>query len=353
MKLALYCPVYGYYEKEKDNLGRAGDFFTNVSVGSLFGELLGFQFAEWLHPVLHLNSTLHIVEAGAHDGRFAKDVLTWMRSHQPKLFESIGYVIVEPSEIRRAWQQQTLDKFRDRVQWVERVNDLKNRSSHGIHGIIFSNELLDAMPVHRIGWNASRKKWFEWGVTLSGDQFAWQKMDQLEAHVRLPDFPSDLLDQLPDEFTTEVGVEAVDWWREAAGVLLSGRLMTIDYGLGWPELLSPQRSAGTLRTYVKHHSGQDLLSEPGRQDITAHANFEEIQTAGEASGLKTDLVFSQEKFFTQVAERTWKRAEEFGEWTPQRVRQLQTLIHPEHLGRAFQVLVQSRQIHPMDSLAAK
>src|ERR1041385_2152049 len=81
MELALYCPDCGFYEKEGDNVGKRGDFFTSVSVGNLFGELLAFQFAQWLHGLRSVNRSVRIVEAGAHNGQLAKDILSWLRAH--------------------------------------------------------------------------------------------------------------------------------------------------------------------------------------------------------------------------------------------------------------------------------
>ena len=92
MELALYCPVYGYYETKKDNLGQRGDFYTSVSVGKLFGQLLAFQFAEWLEAeVESQKSEVRIVEAGAHDGKLTGDILDWLQSSRPKLFRQIQY----------------------------------------------------------------------------------------------------------------------------------------------------------------------------------------------------------------------------------------------------------------------
>src|ERR1051325_217445 len=203
MELALYCPVYGYYEKETDTIGRRGDYFTSVSVGSLFGELLAFQFAEWLQvpsskfQVPSSKSTVHrsqaiglspttsgrgeawggglveIVEAGAHRGELARDILMWLRQMRPALFERLTYLIVEPSARRPLWQQQTLADFGSQVRWVKSLGDLRQPASSMPRSeapvrVIFSNELLDAMPVQRFGWDAKKRVWFEWGVTLLG-----------------------------------------------------------------------------------------------------------------------------------------------------------------------------------------
>ena len=117
MELALYCPVHGYYETKKDNPGRHGDFYTSVGVGELFGQLLAFQFAEWLEEIKTLNpqlSTFNLIEAGAHDGRLAKDILAWLQLNRPKLFGQIEYWIIEPSPRRQEWQNETLESLRRR-----------------------------------------------------------------------------------------------------------------------------------------------------------------------------------------------------------------------------------------------
>ena len=124
MDLALYCPVCGYYEKEKDSLGRRGDFYTSVSVGGLLGELLAFQFADWLATLNPQTPIRQLVEAGAHDGQLAKDILAWLRTRRPELLRRIEYWIVEPSARRRGWQRETLREFAPRVRWFKALGDI-------------------------------------------------------------------------------------------------------------------------------------------------------------------------------------------------------------------------------------
>ena len=406
MELALYCPVHGYYETKKDNPGRHGDFYTSVGVGELFGQLLAFQFAEWLetlNPPARRSaaktaqplaapkrsaggSTLNLVEAGAHDGRLAKDILTWLQSNRPELLDQIEYWIIEPSARRQEWQGETLREFAPRVRWFAGFQSLlQERTCHSspvtchppLRGVIFSNELLDAMPVHRFGWDAAKKTWFEWGVAVDGEKFVWARIpDTLaprsgeRAGARgtfenspssIFHLPSSLLAVLPDGYTIETCPAAESWWREAAGILERGKLMTIDYGLTSDELFLPRRPRGTLRAYFRHHASDDLLANVGEQDLTAHVNFSTIQAAGESVGLRTEMFSTQSQFLTRILEKTL-REKSFGElvaskhlvspksdgggsedgWTPAQARQFQTLTHPEHLGRAFRVLVQSR-----------
>ena len=333
MELALYCPETGYYESQKDNVGRRGDFITSVSTGSLFGELLAFQFAEWLTELRSAECGVRIIEAGAHDGKLAKDILNWLQAHRPQLFSEIEYVILEPSERRQQWQRETLKAFPN-VRWLSQFND---STIQRFNGILFSNELLDALPVRRLGWDAKEKNWFEWGVTLAGEKFIWTKIQSSEFGVR----SSELEAVLPDGYTIEVSPAAENWWRASAGILSRGKLLAIDYGFSVDEQFSPSRLNGTLRAYHRHHISDDLLANAGEQDLTAHVNFSAIQKAGEEAGLKTENYCTQPQFLTRIFQKAVAE-KSFASLDAKQVRQFQTLTHPEHLGRAFRVLVQSR-----------
>jgi len=347
MRLALYCPVYGYYEKEEDRIGRKGDFYTSVSVGNLFGELLAFQFAQWLVECHSRTRPVQIVEAGAHRGHLARDILTWLRNNRPALFQDLQYIIIEPSAVRQKWQSATLADFADKIRWLSSNTEHASR----INGIIFANELLDAMPVRRFGWNAKTKEWFEWGVTLNGGELAWTTLNGgrrcEEAEVRKHPPPhiggchERLLSVLPNGFIFERSYEAEVWWQDAARSLEFGKFMTVDYGMTTEELFSPERKGGTLRGYHRHHATSNLLAHPGEQDLTAHVNFGALIALGEANGLKTERFETQEQFLTKIAMQFWK-GEAGDQLSSSRARQFQTLTHPEHLGRSFRVLVQSQ-----------
>ena len=364
MELSLYCPEYGYYERIGNIIGRCGDFFTSASVGRLFGELLAFQFAQWLdriadsprHPAT-TNDRFHCVrllEAGAHDGRLAEDILGWIETRRAPLFENLEYWILEPSGRRRDAQRKTLRGHLSKVRWYDSWQALP---APGFCGVMFSNELLDAFPVHRLGWDAGTRNWFEWGVGLQRDKFVWIHLPKLSPGVEThllengPDprcrgshhpMPRGLAEVLPDDFTIEVCPAAVDWWRRAAGVLRRGRLLTFDYGLSAEEFLLPRRARGTLRAFYRHQWNDDVLLRTGLQDLTSHVDFTALRSAGESAGLKTGGFDTQTAFLTRIAEATWKDPPAFGEWDSSRVRQFQTLTHPEHMGRAFRVLVQKR-----------
>lgn len=345
MELALYCPEYGFYEKEADTVGRGGDFYTSVSVGSLFGELLAFDFSRRLASLLAAapGGKVQLLEAGAHDGRLARDILRWLRAHRPDQFQKIEYVLIEPSPRRQEWQAGTLAEFLDRIRWVE---SLQQAQTTQCAGVLFCNELLDAFPVRRVGWDAVARNWFEWGVGLQGDQLAWARLLPNEAAAgeiaAVLACPEELAAVLPHGFTTEFSPAASNWWREAARTLTRGWLVTLDYGLEREEFFHPQRRDGTLRSYHRHKLVNDVLAQPGEQDITAQVDFSALRAKGESAGGHTEFFGTQSKFLTMIATEAWKPGAEFGGWDAARTRQFQTLTHPEFLGRPFRALVQAK-----------
>jgi SAM-dependent MidA family methyltransferase len=354
MELALYYPGLGYYERPSKHIGCHGDFYTSVSVSSVFGELLAFQFAEWINELIESNASdpstmrFQLVEAGAHDGRLAADVLRWFRQFRADLERKIEYWILEPSDERRAWQEKSLAEFERTVRWHDAWATLPSK----VHGVIFSNELLDAFPVHRLGWRRTEQHWFEWGVSCKGDEFDWKRLDGWKATASIqetkldtslyPSLPAELLAVLPDGFTTECSPAATGWWQQAAQALGQGKLVTFDYGLNADEFFLPKRSDGTLRAYRDHCVCSNVLADPGHQDLTTCVNFSDLVKAGESQGLVTETFSSGAQFLAHIFERTMAFDGKFPKWAQERLRQFKTLVHPEHLGRSYKVLVQSR-----------
>ena len=285
-------------------------------------------------------SPLQLIEAGAHNGQLARDILTWFQRERPEQFAHLEYLILEPSPRRQAWQAETLQPFAKKIRWLRAWPELPVAS---VHGIIFSNELLDAFPVRRLGWDATNAAWFEWGVACDGDNFIWTRLpptgDPRELFHPFPP-PPELTAVLPDGFTTEVCPTAVAWWRDAAHALRHGKLLTLDYGLNAADFFTPARAHGTLRAYAQHRSSADLLATPGGQDLTAHINFTALQTAGETAGLRTDALTTQSRFLTALATRRWTATAPPTD--PAVLRQFQTLTHPDPLGRSYSGLSQSR-----------
>ena len=340
MELALYHPAHGYYERNLKQTGREGDFFTSVSVGSLYGEILGLDFAHRLDAMT--GKDLVLIEAGAHDGRLACDLLEYLREYQKEIFRRVTYVILEPSFHRAQKQFEMLAPYHGKVRWVKAWDDIEE-----FRGICFSNELLDAMPVHVCRWNSADRTWTEWGVAVCDAVLAWRPLPRAQQSERarklLARLPGGLLDVLPHDFTIELSPDAVSWWLQAAHRIAEGWLVTADYGFLQEDFFSPQRANGTVRAYSKHHGNSNVLEELGEQDITAHVNFSLLMKAGESAALVTEDFVPQGVYLKTLVEQIEKSPVEFPLWTPMRYRQLLSLMHPEHLGRVFKVLVQSRR----------
>lgn len=346
MEVALYTPGQGYYERRRDRIGRAGDYYTSVSVGPVFGELLAARFARWLREL----QTPHprLVELGPHDGRLAGDLLEALCLQAPDLWPRLEYLLVDASPTRRTWQAETLHAHRDRVRWV---NDLAQLGSGSVTGVIFGNEFFDALPVHRLGWDTTRRDWFEWRVGWDGRRFCWVRPGQDGAWNALPaalrtalatEHPHlvdpDVQAVLPDAFTVELCPAARAAWSAAARTLERGGLVAVDYGYTDAAAVGPARPHGTVRAYAGHRQQADVLANPGEQDLTADVNFAALRAEGERAGLRTTELVSQGRFLVETL-REMPLAEH---WGPAQRRQFQTLVHPQHLGERFKVLVQTR-----------
>ena len=334
MELALYHPEWGYYERETSRIGCKGDFITSVSVGEAFGQLLASRFSKWLGDI---DGPVRLVEAGAHDGTLAHDILAWLAEYRQSLFLRLKYTIIEPSKKRRDWQINRLAAFNSQVEWFDSMRDVPK-----VRGVIFSNELLDAFPLHRISWSQSKRDWIEWGVSCRGEEFYWMAMESNISAWRsmLPSWPDSLLDVLPDRFITELSPAAIQWWHLAACNLVEGKLVAFDYGHSPDEWPSPNQPKGTVRGYRGHQHVDDILANPGGQDLTAHANFQLIKKAGEKAGLATEQFTSQERFLNMSFADLVQESPQIGKAID--LRQLQTLTHPAQMGQAFKVLLQSR-----------
>ena len=295
MEQALYHPEHGYYSSDRAAIGRRGDYFTNVSVGPLFGQLLAMQFAQ-IWERLGRSDNFLIVEQGAHHGEFARDVLEFSRRRFPEFFSAMRYQIVEPFPKLQDRQLQTLREFANRVQWRNSLDELEP-----FEGVHFSNELLDSMPV-----NLRRKL-----VGLNGDRIVF-------------------IDSPTEQMTNQ---SQLDWIRDVALKLKRGFVLAVDYGFSNAEF----RESFQIR--AQHRSLGSPFEEIGNADITAHINWTNIADAAEKYGLRVSGFTDQHHFLTGlisdfpqiVADETPKRA-------------LQTLLHPEMLGRSFQVLALSRGV---------
>jgi SAM-dependent MidA family methyltransferase len=328
MARALYDPGHGYYAAGRARIGRAGDFFTNVSVGPLFGTLLARQFVE-VWDRLGRPGDFTIVEQGAHRGEFARDVLQALARLAPECAATVRYVIVEPSAVLSAAQREHLRD--ERGEWFASLEEVPPFT--GIH---FSNELIDAFPVHLV--RSDGIAWKERYVAWEHDHFIF-----VDGPLTDPGLSARLeeIGSRPAGYTTEVNLAAEEWIGAVASKLIRGVVLAIDYGFARAEYYAPERNTGTLRGYAAHRPEPDPLARPGEIDLTAHVDFTAVSSAGARAGLRVHGFCDQHHFFVGLG-RT-----HFPDGTipdPQEMRAFKTLMHPGLLGLSFQVLALEKQL---------
>ena len=329
MELALYEPERGYYSSGRAAIGRQGDFFTNVSVGSVFGQLLGTQFAE-VWEKLGRPPHFTIVEHGAHDGTFAADALTALSQSSPECFNTIRYIIAEPFPVWHDRQQERLASFGHRIRWVGSINQLEP-----FVGVHFSNEVFDALPVHLVLSEVAKNGtvvWNERFVSISDNDFELVTGPVSDPHLEIALRRVPLL---PAGFQTEVNLAASKLMREIAAKLERGVILTIDYGFSRAEFYSLHRREGSLQIRSRHRKLSSPLQQIGHADISTHVEWTSLAQAGEAAGVIPLGFTDQHHFFAGIISGCPAAGVEFGNSNK---RALQTLLHPELLGRNFQVL---------------
>ncbi|HEY1059885.1 MAG TPA: SAM-dependent methyltransferase [Limnobacter sp.] len=267
MQQALYHPVHGYYARGQQVFGAEGDFVTAPELTSLFGQTL----ARGLMPLLD-RCPPRIIEFGAGRGKLALDILSVA---DERLTE---YCIVEVSGGLKAVQQATLaalpEHIRNKVRWLDQL-------PAQLEGIVLGNEVLDATPVRRFRWSPTGVE--EAHVQTEGTQLAWHWLPADETLRRHANALQAEHGPWPAGYVSE--------WAEQSDALvrtltdgLNGVVMQIDYGHHEALYYSPHRTDGTLRATHRHVAHNDLLTNPGEQDLTAHVNFSAAWRALEEAG---------------------------------------------------------------------
>lgn len=321
MEMALYHPQHGYYGPGPRRIGRAGDFFTSVSVGPLFGRLLAMRALQaW--RALGSPSDFTIIEQGAHDGQLAEDILSALGD------AALRYLIVEPNPRYRAAQKARLG---ERVSWVKSLEELKSEPAHGF---FLCNELPDAFPVHLVRWNGS--SWQEIFVEADGtDSFRFTAGDfsRAELAAEVEHLPRDLA----PGHTLEINLAMLTWVRDLAHAAFRGTIFIADYGLDAEEFLAASRAGGTLRRYKEHRMDGEVLTALGECDLTTHINFTRLADEAAKCGLKLHEYDLQGRVLGRMA-LTWMSTLEAAE-AAALARQLHALTHPALMGRSFRCLV--------------
>jgi SAM-dependent MidA family methyltransferase len=334
MAAALYDPEHGYYASGRATIGRRGDFITSVSVGRLFGTLLARQFVEMWERMAR-PASFALIEQGAHDGTLMDDVLRALQSLAPASFEAARPLIIEPGKV---WREKQMTRLKDwPVEWVESVDELDPFT--GIH---YSNELLDAFPVHLV--RRVDGIWAEVRVDCQEDRFVLvdRPMKNVELGERLARIDA------ADGYLTEVCLEATQWMRTLGQKLACGYVLAIDYGFARAEYYRADRSEGTLEAVAAHRREKDPVSRPGEMDLTAHVDFTSLAEAARREGLRIEGFTDQHHFMVGLAARHFPDGVRP---SASEMRAFQTLAHPTMLGRSFRVFAAARGIDGQEPLA--
>ncbi|KAM3115989.1 class I SAM-dependent methyltransferase [Phormidesmis sp. 146-33] len=293
MELVLYHPQSGYYAANNANIGAQGDFFTSPHLAKDFGELLAKQFAE-MWQILGQPNPFTLVEMGAGQGLLTADVLNHLQRCHSDCSTCLNYVIIEKSPALIAEQKQRLQSWQSlglQIDW----RSLTEIPAASITGCFFSNELVDAFPVHQV--TIADRKLQEIYVGVRDGELV-EIIDEPSTSELIDYFDCIDVDILSyeDGYRTEVNLAALDWLRTVSDRLLRGYVLTIDYGHTAARYYNPRRSQGTLQCYYQHSRHNDPYIHLGEQDITTHVDFTALERQGERCGLE-NLGFTQQGLF--------------------------------------------------------
>ena len=355
MQICLYDPTEGYYSRNAEQFGKAGDFYTSSDVHAVFGRLLARQFDE-IWQALDRPARIEILELGPGRGLFARDVLDWSRKKFPDFFTALTYTLQESSPALQAKLQEDLrDHIGARKAVVAQSHagtaapgcpaerstatlDVHRASAPGVPLIVFANEFFDALPVEIVSTQGKLHIAFENNrlreVWLAPSAEELEFLDRFSVHPE------------PGE-RIEVPMLAQNWIGQIALAIQRGVLLTIDYGYTRNEQLAG-RHRGTLMAYRHHSASSDPYEAPGEQDLSTHVNFTALAAACERAGMRCEKQLTQSQFLMGIGEKT-QFADTFEDTRIPQERakvalQLKHLVTPDGMGENFQVLMASRGI---------
>ena len=328
MQAALYTPGLGYYAAGSSKFGAAGDFVTAPEISSLFAECL----AEALSPVLTSRPQWDLLEAGAGSGILAARLLQdWqVQDCLPR-----HYYILELSGDLRERQRQQIEQhcpeLLPRVQWLQNWPT-------DFNGVVLANELLDAMPVHRVHKREGR--WYEQTVGFERDGFVNGEQlltnESLQHHLAAIEQPQ----PLPDDYLSEINLDAAQWIASLGEQMQQGIVLLLDYGYPRHEYYHPQRQRGTLMCHYRHRAHDDPFVYPGLQDITAHVDFTHVADSALAAGFGVAGYTTQAHFLLDAG--LMQRLEQYGGDEAdylQRSNEVKRLTLPQEMGEIFKVML--------------
>ena len=289
MELALYTPGLGYYSAGATKFGGAGDFVTSPEISPLYAACV----ADALTPVLQqLGPDAQFMEIGGGSGAFAETALSKLLANDAL---PARYAILEPSADLRERQRERLQERLPPLLF-ELVEWLDGPIQESWNGVLFANEVIDALPTPR--FTIRDEEVFEEHVALDGEG-RFLHSDR-PADPMLASAVRHIERQLPEPFAEGYRSESLAqlpyWLQAVIGGMQDGAMLFVDYGYGRGEYYQPQRRDGTLRAFRQHHLVSDVFAYPGLQDITASVDFTALAEAGTGAGFDFTGYCSQASF---------------------------------------------------------
>jgi SAM-dependent MidA family methyltransferase len=336
MEVCLYDPEYGYYSRNAEQFGKAGDFYTSSDVHAVFGRLLARQFDE-MWRALGSPERIDLVELGPGRGLFAQDVLGWSEKKFPDFFRALRYVLVESSPALRQRIEKTLGSHFECGK-AKLASFFPPKQASTVDTIVFANEFFDAFPVEILGTRGSLRVDARDGRFIeTWAQASPEELEFLDCYSVHPE---------PQE-RIEVPLAAQHSTDQIAASIHGGFFLAIDYGYTREEQLAG-RHRGTLKAIRQHSISANPYEAPGEQDITAEVNFTALAAAAEKQGMQTHKLITQSQFLMGIGEIN-QFADAFEECRLPQERakvalQLKHLVTPAGMGESFQVLIASKGV---------
>lgn len=269
MQAALYHPQLGYYASGSQRTGWEGDFVTSAELDPAFGELWAEAF-EQVWQACGAPASFRVVEIGPGEGGFAQAVL---EAATGGFADALSYELVERSPEAEARQRDRLETF-ERVSWSRSVTEVQPHPA----GCVFANEVIDNLPVHLVAMEGGRLR--EICVELSSGALAEVWLDptspELEAFLARCEVT------LPEGHLFEIQLAAESLVARATSMHAIGATILVDYGDTAAGLA--ERPRGSLLCYSSAGVDEQPLEDPGRKDITVHANWTAIVRSLERNG---------------------------------------------------------------------
>lgn len=343
MELALYHPYHGYYNQSSPRRGRSGDYFTSLQVSSLFPQIMAESFLQMWEMLG--SEQFVLIEVGSGDGEFLEGVLKIFA--QKKKLKGLRVWAVEQSRPARDHLWRKLSRF-PRCQVVSSMDQIDWMG--GMEGCIFSNELFDALPFHRLRRRSTG--WQEVLIDLENGTL-------VEKEGLLTGFINKLLyfddpGNLEEGHELEARPQISTIFEEWSSWISRGFVLTVDYGHPFSSFFSPLRAQGTWRCYKKHEMNKNALQDIGTQDITSHIDFTQLALEGQKVGFDPLLYCSQGIFLTHAGKDVIEQSLAGGQEQEKKkmIRAVQQLLHPEAMGENFWVLVQGKGMELPPTLKA-